>query len=85
MTPFEAATHADPYDYYARLRRHSELVFDADLGLWIASGARVVEAILEKVTNISMGTELDNVTAIEDIAAYATDAPTAILALQGQD
>ena len=47
MTPFEAATHADPYDYYARLRRHSELVFDADLGLWIASGASVVEAILE--------------------------------------
>ena len=47
MTPFEAVTHADPYDYYARLRRHSELVFDADLGLWIASGASVVEAILE--------------------------------------
>lgn len=47
MTPFEAATHPDPYDYYARLRRQSELVFDADLGLWIASGACVVEAILE--------------------------------------
>ena len=43
----------------------------------------VVEAILEKVTNISMGTELDNVTEIEDIAEYATDAPTAILTLQG--
>ncbi|ALE05790.1 glyoxylate carboligase [Arthrobacter sp. ERGS1:01] len=43
----------------------------------------VVEAILEKVTNISMGTELDNVTEIEDIAQYATDAPTAILSLQG--
>ncbi|MFQ4150593.1 glyoxylate carboligase [Arthrobacter sp. LAPM80] len=43
----------------------------------------VVEAILERVTNISMGTELDNVNEIEDIAEYATDAPTAILALQG--
>ncbi len=42
----------------------------------------VVEAILERVTNISMGTELDNVNEIEDIAQYATDAPTAILALQ---
>ena len=42
----------------------------------------VVEAILERVTNISMGTELDNVTEIEDIAEYAADAPTAILALQ---
>lgn len=43
----------------------------------------VVEAILERVTNISMGTELDNVNEIEDIAQYAADAPTAILALQG--
>lgn len=42
----------------------------------------VVEAILERVTNISMGTELDNVNEIEEIAQYATDAPTAILALQ---
>ena len=42
----------------------------------------VVEAILERVTNISMGTELDNVNEIEDIAEYAADAPTAILALQ---
>ena len=42
----------------------------------------VVEAILERVTNISMGTELDNVNEIEDIAEYAADAPTAILTLQ---
>lgn len=46
MTPFEAATHVDPYAYYSRLRRQKELIFDADLGLWIASGARVIEAIL---------------------------------------
>ncbi|KRP45699.1 Cytochrome P450 [Pseudomonas libanensis] len=47
MTPFEAATHVDPYDYYSRLRRQRELLFDADRGLWIASGACVVEAILQ--------------------------------------
>ncbi len=46
MTPLQAATHADPYAYYARLRRQGELSFDVDLGLWIASRARTVEAVL---------------------------------------
>ncbi|UII69345.1 cytochrome P450 [Pseudomonas sp. HN11] len=46
MTPFEAATHADPYVYYSGLRRQNDLLFDADLRLWIASGAKAVEAIL---------------------------------------
>lgn len=46
MTPFEAATHDDPYSYYSDLRQQKELFFDADLGLWIASGAKAVEAIL---------------------------------------
>jgi tartronate-semialdehyde synthase len=41
----------------------------------------VVEVILERVTNISMGTELDNVTEFEELAAAAADAPTAIAAL----
>ena len=36
----------------------------------------VVEVILERVTNISMGSELDNVTEFEEIADGATDAPT---------
>ncbi|AZF05481.1 cytochrome P450 [Pseudomonas sp. R5-89-07] len=47
MTPFEAATHADPYDYYAGLRQQLGLLFDADSRLWIASSAKAVEAILE--------------------------------------
>ena len=47
MTPFEAATHVDPYVYYSCLRQQRELLFNADLGVWIASGAGVVEAILE--------------------------------------
>jgi tartronate-semialdehyde synthase len=42
----------------------------------------IVEVILEKVTNISMGTDLDTVTEFEDVAISAADAPTAILALQ---
>ena len=46
MTPFEAATHADPYSYYSDLRRQSGLLFDADLRLWVASSAQAVEAIL---------------------------------------
>ncbi|MGR2707142.1 cytochrome P450 [Pseudomonas sp. IB20] len=46
MTPLQAATHADPYAYYAALRRNDELLFDADLGLWIASSAKAVEAVL---------------------------------------
>ncbi|WP_251988399.1 thiamine pyrophosphate-dependent enzyme, partial [Escherichia coli] len=36
----------------------------------------VVEVILERVTNISMGSELDNVMEFEDIADNAVDAPT---------
>ncbi|MGI8459548.1 MAG: glyoxylate carboligase [Propionibacteriaceae bacterium] len=38
----------------------------------------VVEVILERVTNISMGTELDNVTEFEELALRGDDAPTAI-------
>ena len=41
----------------------------------------MVEIILERVTNIAMGTELDNVVEFEDLAASHTDAPTAIAAL----
>ena len=38
----------------------------------------VVEIILERVTNISMGTEIDNITEFEELAAQGADAPTAI-------
>ena len=41
----------------------------------------VVEVILERVTNISMGTELDNVIEFEDLASSGEDAPTAIALL----
>jgi tartronate-semialdehyde synthase len=41
----------------------------------------VVEIILERVTNISMGTELDNIVEFEELASRGEDAPTAISAL----
>jgi tartronate-semialdehyde synthase len=41
----------------------------------------VVEVMLERVTNISMGTEISNVTEFEELAASLQDAPTAIAAL----
>ncbi|MFC0582866.1 glyoxylate carboligase [Micrococcoides hystricis] len=41
----------------------------------------VVEVILERVTNIAMGTELDNVNEFEDLAVSADDAPTALMLL----
>ncbi len=41
----------------------------------------VVEIILERVTNISMGTEIDNITEFEELATRGEDAPTAIASL----
>jgi tartronate-semialdehyde synthase len=38
----------------------------------------VVEIVLERVTNVSMGTELDNVVEFEDLVTDRADAPTAI-------
>ncbi|WP_455827477.1 cytochrome P450 [Pseudomonas graminis] len=46
MTPFEAATQADPYPYYAGLRQQNGLIFDPVPGVWIASSAKAVEAVL---------------------------------------
>ncbi|QIH99106.1 glyoxylate carboligase [Rhodococcoides fascians A21d2] len=41
----------------------------------------VVEIILERVTNISMGTEIDNIGEFEELANTSADAPTALLLL----
>ena len=41
----------------------------------------IVEIILERATNISMGTEIDNITEFEDLAKEVADAPTAIALL----
>jgi tartronate-semialdehyde synthase len=41
----------------------------------------VVEIILERITNIAMGTEIDAVKEFEDLARDASDAPTAVALL----
>ncbi len=41
----------------------------------------VIEIILERVTNIAMGTEIDNVVEFEELASGKADAPTAIAML----
>ncbi|PMQ09513.1 putative cytochrome P450 [Pseudomonas sp. AD21] len=46
MDPIIAATHADPYPYYAELRAQGGLIFHHELKLWVASSARAVCAVL---------------------------------------
>jgi tartronate-semialdehyde synthase len=41
----------------------------------------VIEVILERVTNIAMGTEIDNITEFEELAKSREDAPSAIAAM----
>jgi tartronate-semialdehyde synthase len=41
----------------------------------------VIEVLLEPVTNIAMGTEIDNVTEFEEVATTIADAPTALVAV----
>lgn len=41
-----AATHADPYPWYAQLRAGPPLIYDVKLKLWIASNAVAVQAVL---------------------------------------
>ncbi len=44
--PLAAATHADPYPYYAQLVAERPLYYHAELKLWVASSAAAVEAVL---------------------------------------
>jgi tartronate-semialdehyde synthase len=41
----------------------------------------VIEIILERVTNIAMGTEIDNIIEFEELAQGKEDAPTAVALL----
>jgi tartronate-semialdehyde synthase len=41
----------------------------------------VIEVILERVTNIAMGTEIDNINEFEDLASSPADVPTALALL----
>lgn len=44
--PIEAATHPDPYPYYADLVAHKPLYWDETIGCWIASSAATITAVL---------------------------------------
>jgi cytochrome P450 len=46
MDPIIAATHADPYPYYAQLRANGGLAFHPELNMWVASSARAAAAVL---------------------------------------
>ncbi|RYY96390.1 MAG: cytochrome P450 [Comamonadaceae bacterium] len=48
LDPVAAATHADPYPCYARLREGPPLVWDERLSVWIASRSDVIESLLKK-------------------------------------
>jgi tartronate-semialdehyde synthase len=70
----EAIRVFQPADTAPAFERAKELM--AGFRVPVAAGV-----ILEGVTNISMGTELDNVVELEDPAARKEDAPTAIALL----
>lgn len=63
----------EPDDLVPALRRAQEMTQEFRVPV-------VVEAILERVTNIAMGTSLSNVTEFEPLAESATDAPGSITA-----
>ncbi|QNK69905.1 cytochrome P450 [Variovorax sp. PAMC26660] len=46
VDPVAAATHADPYPYYASLRAGPALAWNEKLRLWVASRADVIEQVL---------------------------------------
>lgn len=46
LTPVRAASGADPYPYYAELVADRPLYFDEPLGMWVASSAEAVTAVL---------------------------------------
>ncbi len=46
MDPIIAATHLDPYPYYAQLRAQGGLIFHEGMKMWVASTARAVAAVL---------------------------------------
>jgi tartronate-semialdehyde synthase len=67
-----------------RVHRPEELapaIAQADLWMAEFQVPVVIEVMLERVTNIAMGTEIDNITEFEDLAHGNTDVPTSIAML----
>ena len=46
LDPIAAVIAADPYPFYARLVAERPLYRDEELGMWVASSATAVEAVL---------------------------------------
>jgi tartronate-semialdehyde synthase len=63
-----------PQDFEAAFKEAKRLVKEHQVPV-------VLEFILERVTNISMGTEIDNIIEFEELAERNEDAPTAIMML----
>ena len=61
----------EPSEIQPALRKAQELIKEFRVPV-------MVEIILERVTNISMGTEINAVNEFEDLALVGNDAPTAI-------
>ena len=61
----------EPSEIQPALRKAQELIKEFRVPV-------MVEIILERVTNISMGTEINGVNEFEDLALVGNDAPTAI-------
>jgi hypothetical protein len=47
LDPLTAVTAADPYPFYAQLVSERRFFHDTRLGLWVASSAEAVTAVLE--------------------------------------
>jgi tartronate-semialdehyde synthase len=66
---------------FIRVRRQQEIapaIRQAETWMTEFQVPVVIEAMLEKVTNISMGTEIDAVQEFEELASSKVDAPTAL-------
>jgi tartronate-semialdehyde synthase len=63
----------DPEDILPALEQAKKLIVEYRVPV-------VVEVILERVTNVSMGLEIDAITEFEELAAAAADAPTSVYA-----
>jgi tartronate-semialdehyde synthase len=67
-----------------RVHRQEELrpaIAQADAWMKEFQVPVVIEVILERVTNIAMGTEIDNVKEFEELASCRADAPTSLAAM----
>jgi len=64
----------EPDDILPALETAKKLLVEFDVPV-------VVEVVLERVTNVSMGTEIDGVVEFEELAERGIDAPTAIALL----